>query len=216
MNLVDIYNRLIYRDLIGYCIPGSVCVILIGIAILGHEIIFGKLQELDFIEAIILLMVGGLVSHIFAVIIWYLPKRGELTHSDLTKMFAKITSGCLSEFYQKGFKEKIGSSPQKYKIEDQFVLAYSWLNANDMRTEIINRYESLANLFEVARISIPFSVLTLLFQPYFYNNYLHVFLVIASAILTFLVCHFGFKQMLYREATQIMHTFIRHSLRGNE
>lgn len=216
MDWRDTYNRLVYRDLLGYVLPGTIFVLCLtyALSIAGKQqgmILF--LSSLSFPSLFLLLACGFLVGHILSVIPRQLPFREKVRTEMITKAFSHPRVERLGHVLQDAFKVEFSAlgeltTPEKYE------LLARWVQANSKRTDLIDRLESLRLFFDNCRVILPLSILVLVrsVQIGSFDQTESSIIVGCLAILVFAICHIGHRGLLLRELREFILVFIDNHL----
>lgn len=209
-NFNQIYNRLIYRDFLGYVLPGSLIIIslIFSFSDKGFSETLFKLGELSW-AWVMVLGLSFATGHILAVIPRHLPNREKIREKGIIKAMEHPRIVRLQEYIEQG---KMNSDDKIKKFE----FINSWINAHNKRTEMANRAEAVRIFFEHMRFALPISLLIYgIKQSFSSNNYMAIVPFVVVGFVLFGVCTIGYRGILLRELRAVINIYIDSKIQSD-
>ena len=209
-NFTQIYHRLIYRDFLGYVLPGALIIMSLIFSFSDKSFFdtFFKFGELSW-AWLMILGVSFAVGHILAVIPRHLPNRERKREEGIIRAMEHPRIKRVQEF-----TEDVQTEDDKIK---KYEYINRWVNANEKRTELANRLEALRIFFEHMRFAIPCSLLTYgCIKAYPAKDFWLLIPFLICSILLFVVCTVGYKGILLRELREIVNIYIDSKIQSSK
>lgn len=181
MNAVSLYNRLIYRDLLGYGLPGSILVMTMIISSFPHEIYTKPINVFNIFSTsylITTLIAGFCVGQIVAVLPRLIFRSKWSRKRKAKKVFSDYRVTPMETIISKAFNSIFGRGSWK-KFDDQTKqdLIHRWINTKNLYRDDYFRIRSLRIFFENLVLILPLSTSILVL-----NNHLSSVLMLNSNI----------------------------------
>ncbi|MCG3154409.1 MAG: hypothetical protein DKINENOH_01003 [bacterium] len=225
MEISAIYNRLIYRDILGYCLPG---VVLISSALLAVSPIsingrtINLLEPLSTSKLIALLGLGFVIGHLVAVLPRkYLRAENNIAQRSrrLERAYANFRIKAIEPILIEAFENVFGEgtwSKLDYLRKGQLV--YRWIRAKNLHTDTYNRIESIRIFFENVTFSLPLTLFILATHVTIANlsNEISTSVLVILGIVFMILSIWGSRGLEMMEEREVIYIFIDYYLHDKE
>lgn len=162
MNVASIYNRLVYRDLLGYVLPGSFLLLTIVISISPITIdgvIIDPLESFSIIKLLIVLGFGFILGHLVAVLPRQLLRIKIMRKKQIDLAIKSNRIVDVQELLKLAFARAYGENAwDKYDNMQRRNLMNRWIQAHNLYTDMLNRIESVRIFLENSTFVLPLSM----------------------------------------------------------
>lgn len=221
MEVSTVYNRLIYRDILGYCLPG---VILVAAALVAvspitiNDRTINPLEPLSTSKLIALLGLGFVVAHIVAV----LPRKYLRAENNvirrtqrLEKAYKSFKIKAIEPILIEAFESIFGNGAwHKLDYLQKGQLVYRWIRAKNLHTDTYNRIESIRIFFENATFILPLTMFILANHVKIaglpYEISLSIFVILG--IIVMIIALLGSRGLEMMEEREVIYIFIDYYL----
>lgn len=221
MEISAIYNRLIYRDILGYCLPGVVLLASVLLAVSPMSIngrTFNPLEPLSTSKLIALLGVGFVIGHIVAVLPRkYLRAENNIVQRTrrLERAYANYRIKAFEPILIEAFESVFGNGTWKrldYLRKGQLV--YRWIRAKNLQTDTYNRIESIRIFFENVTFSLPLTMFILATHIRIANlsNEISGAIFVILGIVFMILAVMGSRGLEMMEEREVIYIFIDYYL----
>lgn len=221
MEISAIYNRLIYRDILGYCLPGVV-LIASGLLAVSPISINGRtinpLEPLSTAKLIALLGVGFVIGHLVAVLPRkYLRAENNIARRTrrLERAYANFRIKAIEPILIEAFESVFGNGTwHKLDYLRKGQLVYRWIRAEDLHTDTYNRIESIRIFFENVAFSLPLTMFILATHVRIANlsNEISAGIFVILGITFMILAVLGSRGLEMMEEREVIYIFIDYYL----
>ena len=222
MNMSSLYNRLIYRDFLGYGLPGAIffaSLMLTLSPIKVNDTFLNLFEKISMLKIFLLIGIGFVFCHLIAVI----PRkvfrkesiRVVLIQNAINDFRIKAILPLLIQFFNTIFGE---DSWQKTGCIQKLEILDRYTSSNKLQTDMLYRIRSIKIFLENSAFLLPTAIFLLIGKINIMN-----FSIITSAII-FLVVGFilailsvwGRKNVEVIENQEIFSIFIEHNISNKD
>lgn len=166
MEVTSFYNRVIYRDFLGYILPGSILVASVITVFSPIEIrgrVINPLEDFSATQLIVTLGLGFVFGHLIAVIPRTLLRKEKRWRALSIRSFESYRIKAVEPVLKKGFESAFGkNSWNELDLVQKKELILRYVSANDLAdNDMLHRIESLRIFFENAIFILTLSMLIL-------------------------------------------------------
>lgn len=214
MNASGFYNRLIYRDLLGYGLPGAIFVFSVLTAASPIKIgdtTINIFESLSTAKLLILLGLGFVTAHPLALLARVIIRKQSMRKKQLKKAFNNYRIILLENLCRDSFDDTFGKGTwDNCNYLEKRELLQRWTSANNLHTDIQNRIESIRIFFENSMIILPLSVLVLATKINIaeLSKINSIMVLSGTALLLFLLSLWGQRNVQMLEDRELIFTFI--------
>ncbi len=218
MDFSSLYNRFLYRDLLGYGLPGAIFVISFLIALSPIEINnndIDLLKDISFAKIVLLIGLGFIFAHLVSVIPRYIFRKKCIRKRPIQKALDFYRTKAVMSFLIEGYDDLFGKGAwERDDVIRKREILFIFVKARNIQTDMLYRITSMKIFLENSTFLLPPAMILFSVNmqiPSISLSSCKVFLIIAAIILGLSI--WGRQNVEMFEDREIFMNFLKYYMR---